>query len=269
MIGVLIRVYASQINSIIPSIVFPQIIGCFVVGWASTCEYLLNYPNLKIGLITGLCGSITSFSAASLSVFLTFSQFGFFNGLAMIILIYGLSFAAFVVGQHVSLLPIWASLRVLQPLEDRFVFLSPATLFTGALIWSVFSKSLYLPLSLIIGPFGTLLRFFISFSLNHKYPSFPIGTFSANMIATTFSSILVISNTSSTTRLSCSWINAFISGFCGCLSTISTLIAELSKLEPKHSYTYGVTTMLTGLFVNIIITGSFIWTNNKLIQCDT
>jgi fluoride exporter len=267
MAGDLIRIYSLQLKTaVIPAIVFPQMIGCFILGWVSSCKYLLKYPNLKVGLATGLCGSITSFSSASLAIFLAFIDIGLLSGFSMIIAIYGLSFASFGIGQHLSLLPCWDSLTQQEPLEDKFLFASTAVILISVVIWCVLNIKLYLPLSMLLGSFGSLIRFYLSLTLNSKIDTFPLGSFLANILGTTILSILFISNNTSTTE-ACAWNYALSIGFCGCLTTISTFIAELGTLGTRHSYVYGFCSILSGLAINILIIGTFIWTNNSFIQC--
>ena len=49
-------------------------------------------------------------------------------------------------------------------------------------------------------------------------------------------------------------------GFCGCLTTVSTWIAELNGLGRRHAYVYGGVSVLSGLGILTIIMGSVRWT---------
>lgn len=79
-------------------------------------------------------------------------------------------------------------------------------------------------ISLLFAPFGTLLRFFLDRAFNRNIPF--LGTFLANSLGTLFLACLYISPLSSS---DCRYASAFSDGFCGCLTTVSTLVAELDS----------------------------------------
>lgn len=110
----------------------------------------------------------------------------------------------------------------------------------------------------MLGAAGAYLRYRFSL-LNSLYPFFPIGTFLANILGTWllagFTSISKYSIDFSDVN-SQALMFALITGFCGCLTTISTLVSEIDKLPSKHSYTYAITTNLVAqlglvLFLNV------------------
>ncbi len=44
-------------------------------------------------------------------------------------------------------------------------------------------------------------------------------------------------------------------GFCGCLTTVSTWVAELAALRRRHAYIYGATSFLVALALMVAIMG--------------
>jgi len=86
-------------------------------------------------------------------------------------------------------------------------------------------------LALLLGPLGCLCRWLLSrlnYQIEGKWKWFPLGTYMANMLATTIDfclqAVLI--------RVSPAYwgtlvINSIELGFCGCMSTVSTLITEV------------------------------------------
>ncbi|KAL1635075.1 hypothetical protein SLS58_010415 [Diplodia intermedia] len=93
----------------------------------------------------------------------------------------------------------------------------------------------------VLAPPGCLLRFYASVKLNGLIPSFPLGTFAVNVFGTAALGMafdlqhvpLDDSNAASASmvgggRLGCQVLEGVMDGFCGCLTTVSTWVAELS-----------------------------------------
>ena len=49
-------------------------------------------------------------------------------------------------------------------------------------------------------------------------------------------------------------------GFCGCVTTVSTWVAELGALERRHGWRYGVVSVGVGTGVLVVVMGSVGWT---------
>lgn len=58
----------------------------------------------------------------------------------------------------------------------------------------------------------------------------------------------------------CQVLEGIIDGFCGCLTTDSTWVLELSDLHRRHAYTYGAWNVAVGLCSQVIEIGSLKWT---------
>lgn len=141
--------------------------------------------------------------------------------------------------------------------------------------------SRYWCLSLTFAPFGVFLRYWCSRLLNpHYWPHrFLLGTFVANILATMVLAVLALvqngvdtsSVTSGTTvvtaivahpGLTCDVVKALADGFCGCLSTVSTMVSELFAIKKlADKYIYGAISVLIPFASMVLIFGSYIWTN--------
>ncbi|CAK7231820.1 hypothetical protein SBRCBS47491_008059 [Sporothrix bragantina] len=117
--------------------------------------------------------------------------------------------------------------------------------------------------ALVFAPLGCLLRFYTSLKLNGIFSTFPLGTFTVNIFGTAVLGMaydLQHSSVASTALVSCQVLQGIIDGFCGCLTTVSTWMTELSGLRRHHAYFYGLMSMAVGLSVLVLIMGSLKWT---------
>ena len=116
--------------------------------------------------------------------------------------------------------------------------------------------------ALVFAPLGCLLRFYLSLYLNSQIPSFPLGTFIANILGTlclaTFYDLQRVP-IASVGRVGCQVLQGMEDGFCGCLTTVSTWVIELKGLKRWHAYVYGVVSALAGLVVTVVVMGSVLW----------
>lgn len=112
---------------------------------------------------------------------------------------------------------------------------------------------------LVFAPFGTWARYLLAIKLNGRFPRFPVGTFAANMLATAIlAGCAAAQRTDIGTRtvLQCAVLQGLEDGLCGCLSTISTFIAEIAKLKRGDSYRYALVSWVAGQAVMLVILGS-------------
>ena len=122
--------------------------------------------------------------------------------------------------------------------------------------------------SLFFAPFGCFVRWQLSrlnYKIKGKLAWTPAGTYAANMIGT------AISAATATISLRCdlsywgSIVNEGVSvGFCGAMSTVSTLVTEIVKFaavfpENAHAYTYTLVTILSGVVLVFAIFGWAVW----------
>ena len=115
--------------------------------------------------------------------------------------------------------------------------------------------------ALVFAPLGCLARFYASVHLNGKIASFPLGTFVVNVLGT---AILGMSwdlqHAPFGGVVGCQVLQGIEDGFCGCLTTVSTWVSELSALRRYHAYRYGLLSVVVALCFLIVIMGSMQWT---------
>ncbi|CAD6444152.1 2e41eb6e-ccf8-4f54-8231-8418f9711dff-CDS [Sclerotinia trifoliorum] len=116
--------------------------------------------------------------------------------------------------------------------------------------------------ALVFAPIGCLGRFYVSLYLNGKLPSFPLGTFAVNMLGTAIMGMAYdLQHVPLGGVIGCQVLQGIEDGFCGCLTTVSTWVVELSSLRRSHAYRYGMVSVLGGLALMVVIMGSFRWTH--------
>ncbi|KAM0698546.1 hypothetical protein Q7P36_002013 [Cladosporium allicinum] len=261
---------------------------------------------LYVGLAVGFCGSFTSFSSFMRDTFLALSNdlpapvnhpstgtistsievsrnggYSFIALLAVIISTLALSLGALIIGAHVALaldsitprIPSRFTRRILDPL---MVFLGFGC-WLGALflcIWPPdrFSSSIETwrgtaLFPILFAPTGCLLRFYVSIKLNGLVPSFPLGTFAANMFGTAIEAMcydlqhvgIGIGGSVGGGLVGCQILQGVQDGFCGCLTTVSTWVGEINGLRRRSAYLYALASVLSGLGLMVVIMGSVRW----------
>jgi fluoride ion exporter CrcB/FEX len=242
---------------------------------------------LYIGLATGFCGSFTTFSSFIKDVFLALSNelatpgwpesptsrnggYSFMAMLAVIITTVSLSLSGLFVGAHLAVgleritpsIPFSLSRRVLDPLG---VLLGWGC-WLGAVLLAIFSpheawrgQAIF---ALVFAPLGCLLRFYLSLHLNGKMATFPVGTFSANVLGTVLLGMAWdLAHVPLGGIIGCQVLQGIEDGFCGCLTTISTWVAELVGLRRRSSWVYGTTSVVVSLVMMIAIMGGLRWSD--------
>lgn len=241
---------------------------------------------LYIGLATGFCGSFTSFSSFISDSFLAMSDslatpgissptgrnggYSFMALLAVVLVTVCLSLSALFLGAHLAIaserfatsLRYPSTRRILDPL----VVVIGWGCWLGAVLLAIFPPHDFwrgrIAFALVFAPLGCLLRFYLSIHLNGKVASFPIGTFAANIFGTAVLGMCYdIAHVPLGGVVGCQVLQGVEDGFCGCLTTISTWVAELSSLRRKHAYAYGTTSVVTALALMIAIMGGLRWTD--------
>ncbi|OAA33968.1 Camphor resistance CrcB protein [Metarhizium rileyi] len=242
---------------------------------------------LYIGLATGFCGSFTSFSTFIRDAFLAMSNdvvppgsgteaqsrnggYSFMAMMAVIITTVGLSLAALIFGAHFAIatervvpsIPYPITRKLLDPL---FVVLGWGC-WLGAIFISVFPPNDQwrgqATFALVFAPLGCLARFYLAIYLNGKCASFPLGTFAANVLGTAVLAVAWdIAHIQSGGVIGCQVLQGVEDGFCGCLTTVSTWVAELNSLRRKDSYIYGATSVAVSFSLMVLIMGGLRWTD--------
>ncbi|RFU34010.1 hypothetical protein B7463_g2306, partial [Scytalidium lignicola] len=123
--------------------------------------------------------------------------------------------------------------------------------------------------ALVFSPLGCLARFYASLRLNGKVASFPLGTFVVNIAGTAILGMcLDLQHVPLGGVVGCQVLQGLQDGFCGCLTTVSTWVSELSSLRRRNAYRYGTTSVAVALACLVVICGSLRWTKGfSEIQC--
>ncbi|KAL1915202.1 uncharacterized protein VTP21DRAFT_7478 [Calcarisporiella thermophila] len=289
--GVLIRLGLVHLHTYEGSPVFPlicaQFVGCAIMGAVRACENRIirrSYA-LYVGLSTGLCGSITTFSSWQFGMFTElanmdgYSRGGFQSFLAFlahICITLGMSLAGLLFGDElVDILlpsndddiPIKAVKAKKTSQLDLLAISGGVVLWTGmALLAGFVSSGRAWSLPLVMAPLGTLFRWVLALSLNNRYP-IPLGTLVANILGTALLAAFIISRPAMPP--SCEISSGLIDGFCGCLTTISTFIVEITTLPRNFSCIYAVSSIVIGQVLMIVIVGGFFWSGHTpVLNCN-
>ena len=121
--------------------------------------------------------------------------------------------------------------------------------------------------SMLFAPFGALLRYYLSKFLNNKVSNFPLGTFTANFLGTLLLAVFTLLARGKlpggkghivTNTIALHVLEGLDDGFCGGLTTFSTLNAELAELFSERkkfvlylalTYILGFLAILLGIFI--------------------
>jgi CrcB protein len=254
---------------------------------------------LFIGLATGFCGSFTSFSSLIRDAFLALTNdlaspsttspfnttshpaprnggYSFEATTAILIIEVACSISALHFGAHLALLtdpiiPILPFKPIRRILDPLVVFLAFGC-WLGAIFLSIFPPQNFwrgrATISLVFAPPGCLLRFYASKHLNARIPSFPLGTFVVNIFGTGILGMCYdlqharsIAAAPNGSAAACQVLQGVMEGFCGCTTTVSTWVAELTSLRRRHAYIYGMASMAIALALLVVVMGSVGWTS--------
>ncbi|KAK9364697.1 CrcB-like protein-domain-containing protein [Lipomyces kononenkoae] len=320
LLGVLARLgilaLESYPGSSVDPLVWVQFVGCVVMGFLAESKNFFNISDgrhlqIFVGLSTGFCGSLTTFSSWMQTTFLAmanaspsykrprgYSVLGLFDG---IIVTLCLSIAGIKLGAHVGLFTrsVWRRLvhkfssefvdrdkdDELSPVRTKYGFemvsgrhtipvlkllslLLGLGCWVGAVLMAIFIsrwRGIVL-FPLVFGPLGTLTRWLLSRHMNPLYPSFPLGTFTANILGTVLIGIFAIIQQRVESKTGCQVLQGMIEGYCGCLTTVSTFALELQALQRSHAWRYGSTSVVAGVVAMCLTMGVDNWRFRTFVQ---
>jgi CrcB protein len=193
--------------------------------------------------------------------------------LAIILLTLSLSLSGLKMGAHIAIaLDPWVptlSFTFLRKFLDRAVVFLGFGCWLGAIFLSIWGSNpswrgdaLF---AVIFAPVGCLTRFHISLWLNGVSPSFPLGTFVVNIFGTAVEAMsfnlqhVAFSGSIGGGSVPCQVLQGVMDGFCGGLTTVSTLVAELQGLRRAHAYVYGCASVTGGLVMVVAVMGGVRW----------
>lgn len=264
---------------------------------------------LYIGLATGFCGSLTSFSTFIRDIFLALSNkaptivsrdrstlniprnggFSFMALLAVIILTLCLCLSALKLGAHLAITAERITPAIpplfLHKIVDRVAVVLAVGMWLGAVFMAIWPPDRpsgpaggnisssqekwrgWVLWALVFSPVGCIGRFYASVLLNGLSASFPVGTFVVNVFGTIMLGVCwdlqrvpLLAGQIGGGMVSCQVLQGVQDGFCGCLTTVSTWVLELSSLRRRHAYFYGATSVGVSLATLVLIMGSLSWT---------
>ena len=265
---------------------------------------------IYIGLATGFCGSFTSFSTFITDAFLVLANeqassspttpyhdisaasiharnggYSFMALVGVLIVHPAVSISALKTGAHIALgterfMPSIPS-KLITHWLDRMVLVLGLGCWIGAVLLSVFPPGVAsewrsrATMPLIFSPPGVLLRFYLSKHLNPRLPSFPLGTFAANIIGTVVEAVCyvlqhsngIVLKSGSVNLNACVVLEGWMQGFCGCLTTVSTWVAELNGLRRRHAWFYALMSLAVALGSQVVIIGTVLWTRGLNDSC--
>lgn len=193
------------------------------------------------------------------------------NYLSVIVAIFSSSYIGFILGRHLSttLLPPSSASSLTRKVfcfnEKVGMFLFPGLIIFNVLLLTLLAALLpsglytYFIYSLIFAPFGSLTRYLFSILFNTD-PNFPLGTFFANTLGSFlyFGIIAINTYVYISSVLVRQILLSIIQGYCGCLTTVSTLILELNTIEKRRSiYLYFILTIFPVQILFIIFADVF------------
>jgi fluoride ion exporter CrcB/FEX len=272
-----------------------------IAAWVKKHKTVKKTIPLYIGLTTGFCGSFTSFSSFMRDVFLALSNDlpvagssstvdrgrgdSFMAVVAVILVTVTLSLSSLYFGAHLAVaLDPWTPVlrfRLIRKVLDRVVVFLAWGCWLGAVFMAIWPPDRHRStetwrgraiFAIVFGPLGCLFRFYVSIWLNARVPIFPLGTFTVNIVGTAIEGMCYdlqhVANigagagiASSSSLVGCQVLQGVMDGFCGCTTTVSTWVAELSSLgRRRHAYLYGSASVGIGLALLVVIMGSLRWT---------
>lgn len=259
---------------------------------------------LYIGLATGFCGSFTSFSSFARDAFLALANdlptpithptttppptpaliattlprnggYSFQAWLHTVLATLALSLSGLMAGAHLAIFAARRTPRihgsfVQRVLDPAMVVLGPGC-WLGAVLLAIFPphnawRGTVL-FALVLAPPGCLLRFYLALKLNALVPSFPLGTFAANMLGTAVEGMsfdlqhvgIGVGGSVGGGGTGCQVLQGTMDGFCGCATTVSTWVAEINGLRRSHGWVYAGASVVGGLGLMVVVMGSVRW----------
>jgi len=241
---------------------------------------------LYIGLATGFCGSFTSFSSFIRDLFLSLSNdlpltaprnggYSLAAVLAVLLTTVTASLSALFIGAHlaIALEPFTPSLPYLfiRKVLDRVAVPIAFCVWLAAVLLCIFPPDRSsdptqeswrgaATFALAFAPLGCLIRFYASLRLNSRLASFPLGTFAVNISGTAILGMAWdLAHVPLGGVVGCQVLQGVEDGFCGCLTTVSTWVAELATLRRRNAYIYGGVSVTVGFGLLVAIMGGLRW----------
>jgi fluoride exporter len=294
---VFIRIGISELSEYTAIPLFPTlfslIVGCMLMGITLEHKQKLSlYPSLYTGISTGLCGSVTTFSAWMLEATDVMTQWSSFtrpssiydmnlgtgafsrfaHWITIILLGFGMSATSLTFGKYAGTLSRFHNEAVSSNkpqctsqtgnrTTSSFIVLSVCLIVVLATVISICiaAERYDYMFDALLAPIGAILRFRLSTWNSHTFKTkhgIYVGTFAANIIGTCVLGIVAVlfEELDLSSKVINGLISGIMAGLCGCLTTVSTFIVEISTLGSKQAYRYGAVSVLVAQAVLVLTT---------------
>ena len=288
--GVIVRIYLAKLAEwngvqLFPSL-YAEIVGTAIMGFIIMHKKLLEKKHGAVyqAIATGLCGSITTFSSWNSEATSVLLQADdppdnarrFIGWITVLLLGAGMPVASLLFGKHLARLSPWCDVRMKDP-EDwqstpRRGGCSIVENIVIAVLW-VCSTVLVTFLPFYFSQLGLMFSCVFSFAgsytrwhlapLNAMFIDFKLGTFLVNVLGSWILGATVILRErfgSQLNQFGLAALTGVTTGFCGCLTTVSTFAVELSTLSLRGTYIYGLCSVVLAQLGLVIIRGVYQWT---------
>ncbi|EPX71687.1 CRCB domain-containing protein [Schizosaccharomyces octosporus yFS286] len=291
MLGTLARLGLAALNTYpntpFTGIVWAQIVGCIIMGFAQTETVFFPRPKhnavLLLAITTGFCGSLTTFSSWMLEMFTAMANLdpfqprgrgdSFLAVVSTFTLTISMAFSSLLFGKQLGKSTThWkiGGFRLARaiPMHTHLIvrgllLLLAVGFFVGISIYTAYTKDIThrgIGFSLIFSPFGATLRLYLSRWFNSPKYYMPYGTLMANLLGTLLIAIVyMIPRITHCSPVSQSVLYGFQNGFCGCLTTLSTFVNELYNMPTKRAYIYFILSVAIGFSFCVVIDGATAW----------
>ncbi|PWN37433.1 uncharacterized protein FA14DRAFT_110076, partial [Meira miltonrushii] len=152
----------------------------------------------------------------------------------------------------------------------------------SAVLCGTYEPFRHVTYAVVLSPPGAIIRWYLSrfnsYPISKRKPYWPIGTLSANLIATAvLAAAFVGQNVGRVTGVGgggvhtvegCHALYGVQEGFCGCLSTISTFAVELDNIKPRRrAFGYLLGSYVLGIILCVLIIGAPWWSIGMMGSC--
>mmetsp|Transcript_2126 Transcript_2126/g.3237 ORF Transcript_2126/g.3237 Transcript_2126/m.3237 type:complete len:213 (-) Transcript_2126:232-870(-) len=128
-------------------------------------------------------------------------------------------------------------------------------------------------LAALIGPLGAAIRYETS-RLNKLWLTFPWATFAVNVFASILNAVFYIvrlaypASSSKVAPFSSAslWAAALSDGLCGCMSTYSTFVGEIFKLEEGYAWRYAMASIIAAQLLSLLVQGPYLLATGQSVQ---
>lgn len=120
--------------------------------------------------------------------------------------------------------------------------------------------------AIVFAPPGSIVRYYLSKQLNSRHPSLPYGTLLINSLSVLLFAVLALLSRRSSilpSSTSCAALKGLQDGFCGALSTISTMAVELRGLKRGESWRYWWVSWGVAQGLMVVVLGSWVWSGER------